>query len=338
MRVFLRGVLGAVVLLVIIGAVGAIWNYSVQARLLANNPPPGRFFPVEGKTMRLDCSGTGRPTIVAEAGSGEDALTWTLVQRLLEGKIRFCSYDRSGMGWSAPRDDRRDPATIARQLHTLLAAAGEAPPFVMLGHSLGGLYIRAFQQRYPSQVSALIFLDAVSPEVYEGAAGKALGLDRASRHMLNRFDPVDWAKEVSGYARLRHDCADVPTPLASIRRLYIADQCIASQDTEERREGLALDTGLTEISAGPVKVPALILSEDKSLRGPAPQAVAAWQKAQADLLNFAPQGYRVMAANSDHLLQIECSRFTADEIARFLRLDAARAPLAAGTTSVGPCR
>lgn len=95
-------------------ATGTIWNLIEQRRSLAENRPPGQFFMVNGRSMHLNCSGAGRPTIVAEAGSGEDSLTWTLLQTSLTDQLRFCSYDRGGTGWSEVQNAPRDADSVAQ--------------------------------------------------------------------------------------------------------------------------------------------------------------------------------------------------------------------------------
>jgi len=328
-----ESVLGAVLIV----TTGTIWNLIEQRRLLLENRPPGQFFRVNGRSMHLNCSGTGRPTIVAEAGSGEDSLTWTLLQESLADQRRFCSYDRAGTGWSENQNTPRDADSIAQELHALLTAANEKGPFVLLGHSLGGLYIREFQQKYSSETTALIFIDSVAPDAYIGADGIELGLDEASVEKRSGFRFLDWVEEVTGYARLTHQCSDVPSPLMTIRKLYEADQCIASHDAEQRKEGQALKTDLKEFSPQPIESPVLILSEDKSPTFQTPQAIAAWNRVQKSILNLSPKGYRVIASRSDHFLQINCPTLVKYEIRRFLRIDKETSSRQSGTTTILPC-
>ena len=335
-KIYLTGII-FVALTLLVTMIGTTWNFVEQKRLLAENRPSGQFFAVKGRSMHLDCLGAGRPTVVAEAGSGEDSLTWTLLQKSLAGQLRFCSYDRAGTGWSEARTEVRDADNVAQELHTLLATANERGPFVLLGHSLGGLYIRDFQQKYPSETVGLIFLDAVTPAAYTGASGAALGLDEASVEQRSGFRFLDWAEEVTGYARLLHQCSDVPAPLATIHKLYEADQCIASQDAEQRMEGQAIKTDLQELSSQPINIPVLILSEDKSPTFQTQEAISSWNQLQASLLKLSPQSYRVIAGNSDHFLQIDCPAFVTEEIRHFLRLDGA-SPRQFGKTTRSTCR
>ena len=328
-------VVGSLAVLVVM--IGTVWNSVEQKRLLEENRPPGQFFVVNGRRMHLYCVGEGRRTVVAEAGSGEDSLTWTLLQKSLAGQVRFCSYDRAGMGWSEAQSNLRDANNIVQELHELLIAANERGPFVLLGHSLGGLYIREFQQKYPAETDALIFLDAVTPAAYTGPFGADLGLDEASVEKRSGFRFLDWAEEVTGYARLMDQCSDVPRPLASIRKLYEADQCIASQDAEQRMEGQAIKTDLREISSQPIKIPVLILSEDKSPTFQSQEAISSWNYVQEGLLSISPQSYRVIANNSNHFLQFNCPEFVAEEIRNFLQLGGA-SQRQYGATTTSSCK
>jgi pimeloyl-ACP methyl ester carboxylesterase len=121
-------------------------------------PPPGKLISIGERRLHLLCSGQGAPTIVLEAGASSFAIDWTLVQRDLEKTNRVCSYDRAGMGWSDPPASA-NPAREAEDLHALLTAAGEAPPYVITGASRGGLLIRDFLARYPSEILGLVFVD-----------------------------------------------------------------------------------------------------------------------------------------------------------------------------------
>ncbi|MCA0353032.1 MAG: alpha/beta hydrolase [Chloroflexi bacterium] len=125
-----------------------------------------RFLPAEqqimlnGHAIRLICMGSGSPTIVLEAGLGDGADVWGLVQPALAEQYRVCAYDRVGMGWSEAVADKADRASIAQTLHELLSQANVSAPYVLVGHSAGGLYVREYAQRYPEQVAGLVLVDS----------------------------------------------------------------------------------------------------------------------------------------------------------------------------------
>lgn len=121
---------------------------------------PGRLVALpDGRRLNLVCSGTGSPTVLLEAGFASTAGAWHKVQPALAKTTRVCAYDRAGYGFSDPGPLPRDGAAIARDLDQLLAAANIPGPFVVVGHSAGGLYARLFAARHPGDVAGLVLLD-----------------------------------------------------------------------------------------------------------------------------------------------------------------------------------
>src|SRR5687768_12578310 len=113
-------------------------------------PPVGRLVDVGGRRLHLHCSGTAATTVVIEAGASSFAIDFALVQPEVAKATRVCSYDRAGSGWSEARPDVETPIRVVRDLRALLDAAGEKGPFVLVGASRGGLYVRLFQAEYPA--------------------------------------------------------------------------------------------------------------------------------------------------------------------------------------------
>jgi len=122
-------------------------------------PPPGRLVDIGGRRLHLDCRGTGAPTVVIEAGGSAFALDWALVQPQVAKGTRTCAYDRARHGWSDPSPSAEMPANVASDLQLLLERAGEKPPFVLVGHSMGGIYARIFERRHPADVVGLVLVD-----------------------------------------------------------------------------------------------------------------------------------------------------------------------------------
>jgi pimeloyl-ACP methyl ester carboxylesterase len=122
-------------------------------------PAPGRLIDVGGRTLHFNCTGRGSPTIVLEAGASSFAIDWSLVQPTVARTHRVCSYDRAGSGWSDRRTDVETPARIVVDLHMALGAAGEKPPYVMVGASAGGQYVRLYQLDHPAEVIGLVLVD-----------------------------------------------------------------------------------------------------------------------------------------------------------------------------------
>jgi pimeloyl-ACP methyl ester carboxylesterase len=158
--VFLLGLLGL--------AAWAIWQNrkheterrQIQALASQHYRPPGRLIDIGGRKLHLYCTGNGGPTIVLVAGGGAYSIDWALVQPRVARETRVCSYDRAGLAWSDPGpEDETVEQTIA-DLQALLRAAGERGPYVLVGASIGGIYIRAYQRAFPSEVAALVFTNS----------------------------------------------------------------------------------------------------------------------------------------------------------------------------------
>jgi pimeloyl-ACP methyl ester carboxylesterase len=117
---------------------------------------------IGGRRLRLISEGAGTPTVILEAGAGGFSAMWAAVQHEVAAFTRVCSYDRAGYGRSdpPPADEPRTSARAVRDLRALLDAAQVDPPYILVGHSLGGFHVRLFTSRYPADVAGLVLVDA----------------------------------------------------------------------------------------------------------------------------------------------------------------------------------
>lgn len=149
---------------------------------MARIPPPGRLIDIGGFRLHLNCTGQGSPTVLLDAALGASSISWSLVQPALARITQVCSYDRAGFGWSDAGPMPRTAGRIAAELRTLLERAGVSPPFVLVGHSYGGLIMRVFASRYWSDTAALVLVDPAHPEDWVKPAPKEqLRIDRGVR-------------------------------------------------------------------------------------------------------------------------------------------------------------
>jgi len=158
-------VLAALILL----PVGSLVARAFAGRTAEGNfPAPGRLIQVDGRDSHVVCGGTGSPIILLEAGlDARGSWSWAGIQPELARISRVCSYDRAGILWSEAREGPRDAEHLTDELHALLAAASEAPPYVMVGHSFGGLLIRVYDQRFPGEAAGFVLVDASHPRQEE---------------------------------------------------------------------------------------------------------------------------------------------------------------------------
>ncbi len=185
--------LGLAALLVLATATGSIWEAISWRNTVANYPPPGRMIDVAGHKMHILCLGTGSPTVVLEAGLDVGGIIgWSLVQDSIARTARTCAYNRAGIVWSEPSPGPHNAVTVAADLHTLLVAAGEKPPFVMVGHSLGGPYIMTYTKHHGSDVAGLVFVDASHPDQIKRMAAVIGKTPDASLRMFNIASALSW--------------------------------------------------------------------------------------------------------------------------------------------------
>lgn len=121
---------------------------------------PGRLIDVGGFRLNITCIGRGSPTVVFDSGLEDWAPAWDTIQPVIARTTRTCTYDRAGNGFSDPGPMPRTTARIVRELHALLRNAGEKPPFILVGHSFGGINVRQYADRYLAQVAGLVLDDA----------------------------------------------------------------------------------------------------------------------------------------------------------------------------------
>ncbi|MDC8004155.1 alpha/beta hydrolase [Aureisphaera galaxeae] len=132
----------------------------VQAQQLS--PPPGQKVDIGGYALHLNVMGTGSKTIIIEAGAGAFSLQWLEFQKTLSKHFTVITYDRAGYGWSDPSPYSRTAKVIAEELHTALTKLEKKGPYILMGHSYGGLVIKTFLNNYPKDVEALILADAAT--------------------------------------------------------------------------------------------------------------------------------------------------------------------------------
>jgi pimeloyl-ACP methyl ester carboxylesterase len=134
--------------------------------------PPGKLVDIGGYKLHLNCTGKNGPTVVLIAGGGGFSFDWELVQPSASGFARVCSYDRAGLAWSDPGPIPRTMRQDAYELHALLRAGGIKPPYVLVGHSIGGLIARVYAEQYPKDVAAMVLVDSTHEDAKLGYQGK----------------------------------------------------------------------------------------------------------------------------------------------------------------------
>ena len=153
--------------------------------------PPGRLVAVDGRQIHLHCMGSGSPTVILEAGASAFALDFALVQPEIAKTTRVCSYDRAGHGWSSERKAIDTPPRILADLHSVLGAAQEKPPYVFVGASFGAIYARLYQLEHPTDVVGLVLVDpATEDRLFTQFEGKMVAIGSLTAEQLLTTLPV----------------------------------------------------------------------------------------------------------------------------------------------------
>jgi pimeloyl-ACP methyl ester carboxylesterase len=158
-----RWLLYPVIAMLALASIGGGYQTLGEAADAKAYPMPGQLIDVGGHRLHLSCTGSGTPTVVLEPGAGEMSSNLGWITPAVARATRVCVYDRAGRGWSEPADTAQDGAQIATDLHTLLQRGHVPAPYVLAGHSFGGLYVLTFAARYPDEVAGMVLVDSTAP-------------------------------------------------------------------------------------------------------------------------------------------------------------------------------
>ncbi len=279
-----------VLVLIILAFTGFLYERRARDRDLRIYHPPGKLVDIGGYRLHISCEGSGSgPTVVLEYGHQASYLDWYLVQPEIANFARVCFYDRAGYGWSDPSPQPRVPSVMAEELHTLLHAAGERPPYILVAHSFGSFNAVMFAHKFPQEVSGLVLVD-----------GKhTLSLfpfrlsERSSLRTMQLMIPF-------GLPRWRGWCGG-QAPEA-IRGEKKAINCRAGLYGAFYREREAYAEDVREIRAITTlgAVPLIVIARDPALASVNPDERDDWQKIQQEKLRLSKNAELVIATGSGH--------------------------------------
>jgi pimeloyl-ACP methyl ester carboxylesterase len=311
-RCIVLAVLGFSVALVAAGA-------SFEAMMFAGDseryPPAGQLVDVGGHRLHLLCLGQGRPTVIMEGGGGGNVLHWMAVQPLIGQSTRVCTYDRAGMGWSEPGPLPRTPDRIVAELHTLLVNAGVPGPYVLVGHSIGGKYVRLYARQYPQEVAGLVLVDSRHEDV-DVAMSPAMRIDAGNNAQTQHR--IAWLLGRLGIIRISAQ-GPAAVPIDTRRMIGVLacrPQALATQADEYAHQ---TDADAALRAASPLSpLPLVVLSSELvAERDPILQAT---MRTQAGL---STNSQLVIATGSGHAMQFDRADLVIDEVLQVV--DAARA-------------
>ena len=296
---------GAAVFVAIIATTGL---QAVLSHLsLRNNPPPGSLVELNGRKVHVLCAGEGSPTVILEAGLPGSSLTWMSVFSEIAELTRVCAYDRPGYGWSQPTTSPRTAETIVQELRVLLQSTGIQPPYILVGHSFGGLLMQLYATRFPNDFTGMVLVDSSHP-------------DQAHRTLdLQEIDTISFAMKTLGPIGIVRLLFPVPAGNPESRDVSVREQerelLMTSRTLRTAtREMSGLRESLRQVTESTVDLgskPLVVLSEGR-------RRAESWQALQEDLSRMSTNSEWQVVDGAGHFVQHDQPDVVVDAVRRVI--------------------
>ncbi|MCX5922129.1 MAG: alpha/beta hydrolase [Candidatus Dependentiae bacterium] len=284
-------------------------------------PAPGKMVAVDGFKLHINCSGTGTPTVILESGLANFSTYWTFVQKGVEQFAHVCSYDRAGRGWSEKSPNPRTGAFIVKELHTLLQNMHAQPPYILVGHSSGGINMRLYANTYPDEVFGIVLVDS-SHEKQEERFEEVQ--KRFPRPILDRIKGYILTSRIAiylGITRLYLTLQDAPPFPTSIKDVLIAKMKSTNSLTTDEFTPFKETLKQIEQSHNALEdKPLIVITGGKELDAPegfkqeANEVGKIFHIFQKELLQLSKVSKQVIAENSGHMINLEQPEIIVDAI------------------------
>ena len=256
---------------------------------------------VGGYKLYYTCAGQGSPTVILEAGGPDDSSDWELLRVYYGNSTRVCAYDRANLGKSDPAPKPRTFLDMTRDLHTLLLKASIEGPYILVGHSMGGMLVREYADQYPEDVVGLVLVDSAHPDM--GArlltalppktAGEPKSLEAWRRYS-------NWMSTSNGR---------MPSDVEGVDMLVSNAQVKAVKSLG--------DLPLLVISRSPNN-PVMAAGMPSLPEETNAKVLQLWQQMQIELAGLSSNSTRVVADHSGHFVMLEEPRLVADAIRKLV--------------------
>jgi pimeloyl-ACP methyl ester carboxylesterase len=300
------------------GLASAAYQALGEARDRRRFPPPGELVDIDGRRLHLWRAGQGSPAVVVATSLGEPGHGWADMQRRLARHTTVVVYDRAGLGWSDPGPWPTGKRTVG-DLHALLHAARISPPYVLVGHSVGGLHVRLYAARHPEQVAGLVLVDASHPDqshrLRQRCGGWQLSWPRYWLQVAKRaFRPLGVAR-LRGSLRSRYGYgAGTADPRRGIPPELAEAAAAIGRSSRQRRAAVRELLTFSSVAAEASRVvagtpgsleglPLRVITRGTKDPPPWPAcAEAIWQQLQVELALLSERGIHLHATSGDHFV------------------------------------
>jgi pimeloyl-ACP methyl ester carboxylesterase len=296
-----------------IPATGALYQYVSTQYENYQYPPVGKMIDVGGYKLHINDMGTSGPTVILDAGIGCNSLDWALVQPEIAKFTRVCSIDRAGSAWSESSSRPRTSEVIVEEMHSLLKNGNIPSPYILVGHSFGGLNCQLYANKYPDEVAGIVLVDSAHEDQVQrlpqdsNNAQEALLKQKTLLLILSRL----------GVVRLLHKLPQAKKQVEvfpeNIRTLYFSQKLQTKHLKTVLEETDNLRESLNQLKQAENKLknkPLIVISAGKA---PTPQEVglskevtekftAAWDELQKDLASKSTKSRHIIAQNSNHMI------------------------------------
>jgi pimeloyl-ACP methyl ester carboxylesterase len=318
----LGGILITLVALLVL--LGMVYQQISTVKDLSKYPPPGQLIDVGGYRLHLHCKSQGHPTVVMDYGLGGISPLWYQVQSQVAKFTSVCVYDRAGYGWSEPSPHPRTSLIMVQELHTLLKKGGIAGPYLLVGHSLGGLNMRLFASQYPSEVVGVVLVDAVPANVYSRLGSEFRENMAATRQMfgslsiISRLGILRLLLQLKGSDVAPEFVQKLPPSVQSVVLAKFLPQSFNTALAESAL--LEKDAELVSQTSFPSHLPLVVISHGLNMfSGQNVEAAESiWRQLQAETSQLSTSGSLQIAYGSGHNIHIDQPQLVVDAIRKIL--------------------
>ncbi len=292
--------------------------------------PLGKLVDIGGYRLHVNSTGKGSPSVVLIAGSGDFSFDWSLVQPAVSRFARVCSYDRAGLAWSdlgpTPRTMRQD----AFELHTLLKNARISAPYVLVGHSIGGLIARMYAEQYPQEVAGIVLVDSTTEDTTLNYQGKLVHVRESAKDKpvptvqtmassppkpptAEDIKQAAFNRQVFGAPKIESPFDKLPTKVRALRLWALSNPKLSAATEDYFAEELqAMYVARAEMQYQLGDVPLVVLIGGRSDKAPEGISADEWQrlvrekrKQKAELASLSRNSKVIVTEKSGHHIQLD---------------------------------